>query len=279
MNSIPGPRAARTQVPHPADPACADAQADRPTAAVAGPGADSGRDRSFAAEPGGSPDVERAAFRLQVQPEFHAIPLGLGQGEEAFDEQMRQFARDYWGEEEEREPLRKLTTALYSTNSQELAAGGTVYNAFGVFRIAGSDDEEQPSERISRASLTISVRDLDNTNADLAAAGIAETLEQGQGSGEVQLISLPAGPAVVHIAGSRAVWELSDGEHERHFVRIEIWMPFPDEDRLLLLCLSTADVQDLFFYQSVLADVADTITFGESEEPDSGTSPQAPASL
>jgi hypothetical protein len=38
------------------------------------------------------------------------------------------------------------------------------------------------------------------------------------------------------------------------------------DDRLLLLCLSTADVQDLFHYQAVLADIADTITFGDADE-------------
>lgn len=49
-------------------------------------------------------------------------------------------------------------------------------------------------------------------------------------------------------------------------MRIEVWMPFPQENRLLLLCLSTADAQDIYHYQAVLADIADTITFGDAEE-------------
>jgi hypothetical protein len=213
------------------------------------------------------------AFRFQVPPEFHAIPLGLGEDEDTFDEQMAQFARDYWGDAEELEPLRKLTKAMYSANAQELAASGAVYNALAVFPIGGSEDGSQLPERVSRATLTISVRDLDNPNANLAAAGIAEMLDKGKESGEAQLIALPAGPAVVHVAGQRAIWQLPEGKQERFFVRIEIWIPFPDEDdRLLLVCLSTADAQDLFLYQAVLADIADTIAFGEAEEP--ATAPQ-----
>ncbi|MGC0399907.1 hypothetical protein RKD27_002551 [Streptomyces sp. SAI-126] len=206
------------------------------------------------------------AFRFQVQPEFHAIPLATGGAEEEFDEQMRKFARDYWGEHEQLEPIRRFTAAMYGVNSQQLTADGTVYHALGVFPIGGTADGSLPPERVSRCTLTVSVRDIGNPDPHLVVAGIAETLDQGKGSGEVQMITLSAGPAVLHIAGSRAVWGLSDGEEqERFFVRVEIWMPFPAEDRLLLVCLSTADVQDLFHYQAVLADIADTITFGDAE--------------
>ncbi|MFI6439470.1 hypothetical protein [Streptomyces sp. NPDC050759] len=209
---------------------------------------------------------DRAAFRFQVQPEFHPIPLGIGVDEETFDEKMREFARAYWGEREELEPIRRFTAAMYAVNSQQLAAEGTVYNALGVFPIGGTADGSHPPERVSRCTLAVSVRDLDNPDPDVSAVGIAETLDKGESAGEIQLVTLPAGPAVVHVAGSRAVWDLPDGEQERFFVRIEIWMPFPGDDRLLLLCLSTADVQDLFHYQAVLADIADTITFDDVEE-------------
>ncbi|MFF3329440.1 hypothetical protein ACFYWX_07710 [Streptomyces sp. NPDC002888] len=218
--------------------------------------------------------AETAAFHFQVPSEFHAVPLGLGDDEDAFDAQVRQFARDYWGEREDLEPLRKVTTAMYAANAQNLVEGGTVYNALGIFPIGGSADGSEPPERISRATLTVSVRDLDNPDPHFTAAGIAEALDKADQGSEVQLVSLPVGPAVVHIAGSRAVWELPEGEttgepreQERFFVRIEVWVPFPGENRLLLLCLSTADVQDLFHYQSVLADIADTVAFGEDEAP------------
>ncbi|MFC8671134.1 hypothetical protein [Streptomyces griseorubiginosus] len=207
-----------------------------------------------------------AAVHFRVQPEFHPIPLGAGVDEETLDEQMREFARQYWGDQDELEPVRRLTSAIYGVNSRQLAAGGTVYQALGVFPVGGTADGSQPPERVSRCTLTVSVRDLDNPAPHLAAVGIAETLAQGRASGEVQPVTLPAGPAVVHVAGSRAVWERADGEHERFFVRVELWLPFPAEDRLLLLCLSTADVQDLFHYQAVLADIADTIVFGDSEK-------------
>jgi hypothetical protein len=215
---------------------------------------------------GTEPEDGPAAFRFQVQQEFHAIPLGTSGDEETFDEHMRKFARDYWGDQEELEPIRRSTAAMYGVNSQQLTADGTVYHALGIFPIGGTADGSQPPERVSRCTLSVSVRDLENPDSHLVAAGIAETLDRGNESGEIQLIDLPAGPAVLHITGSRAVWGLSDGgEQERFFVRIEIWMPFPGEDRLLLVCLSTADVQDLFHYQAVLADIADTITFGDIE--------------
>jgi hypothetical protein len=207
-----------------------------------------------------------AALRFLVQPEFHPIPLGTGTDEGTFDEQMREFARDYWGEQDELEPIRRFTAAMYGVNSQRLAAGGTVYQALGIFPIGGTADGSQPPERVSRCTLTVSARDLDNPAPHIAAAGIAETLAQSEDGGEVQLVTLPAGPAVVHVAGSRAVWTLADGEQESFFVRVELWLPFPEEDRLLLLCLSTADVQDLFHYQAVLADIADTIVFGDAED-------------
>lgn len=133
------------------------------------------------------------AFRFQVQSEFHPIPLGLGVDEETFDEQIREFARDYWGEQEDLEPIRRFTAAMYSANSQQLAADGTVYHALGIFPIGGTADGSQPPERISRGTLTVSVQDLDNPSPHLAAAGIAETLDKGEESGEVQLIDLPAG--------------------------------------------------------------------------------------
>jgi len=189
------------------------------------------------------------AFRFRVGPEFHAVPLD----EDAVDE-MRRFAHDYWGEREELAPLRALTEALYEENARMLTEGGAVYNALGVFPLDGTP------ERVGRATLTVGVRELDNPDPLLTATGIARTLER---SGEAQLISLPAGPAVVHITGSRAVWDLPEGEREQYFVRVEVWLPFPAEDRLLLLCLSTPDVQDLRHYQAVLADIAGTVAFGE----------------
>ncbi|MDH6439627.1 hypothetical protein M2158_008168 [Streptomyces sp. SAI-144] len=205
------------------------------------------------------------AFRFQVQPEFHVIPLGLGADESAFDAQMAAFARDYWGGQEEREPLRALTAALYGANSQHLASEGAVYSAMGVFPVGGSADESEPPERVSRCTLLVSVQDLDNPDPMLAAAGIAETLARGEGGGDVLPVGLPAGPAVVHVSGTRMVWELPDGRRERFAIRIEIWLPFPDEDRVLLMSLSTADVQDLYMYQAVLADIADSITFDEGD--------------
>ncbi|MFJ8871319.1 hypothetical protein ACIRD6_36915 [Streptomyces sp. NPDC102473] len=211
------------------------------------------------------------AFSFHVQPEFHAVPLSLGEDAEAFHERLRDFAEDYWGERQGLERLRRLTTAMYAANAQTLVEGGTVYNAIGVFPIGGSADGAQPSARHSRATLTISVRELANPDPHLTAAGIAESLDKAVGSGEgaeTQLVTLPAGPAVVRIAGSRAAWDLPDGEQECFFVRIEVWLPFPDDDRLLLLCLSTADVQDLHFYQAVLADIADTVAFGADNQPE-----------
>ncbi|MET7651186.1 hypothetical protein [Streptomyces sp. NPDC005486] len=214
-------------------------------------------------------DARPPALRFRVQREFRAVPLGLETDEGALDARVRQFARDYWGEREDLEPLRRLTTAMYTVNTQNLVEGGTVYHAIGVFPI-GNADGPQPPERISRATLTVSVRDLENPDPHFTAAGIAEALDKAGDGGEVQLVSLAVGPAVVRVAGSRAVWEAPEGEAgepERFFVRIEVWVPFPAEDRLLLLCLSTADVGDLFHYQAVLADIADTLAFDEAEVP------------
>jgi hypothetical protein len=207
--------------------------------------------------------AESTGFRFEVQQEFHEIPLGIGVDEDAFSEQMTKFSRGYWGEQEEREPIRMLTAALHGANSRNLAAEGAVYNALGVFPLVSSADNSGPPERVSRCTLLVSVRDLDNPDPALAAAGIAETLERSREGGEVKPIQLPAGPAVLHLTGTRSVWELPDGEQERFSIRMEIWLPFPEENRLLLVSLSTADVQDLNMYQAVLADIADTITFGE----------------
>lgn len=217
------------------------------------------------------------AFRFQVQPEFHPVPLGLGEDEDTLHERLRRFSHDYWGEREDLEPLRRLTTATYAANAEGLAAGGTVYSALGIFPIGGTSDGSEPPERVSRATLTVSVRDLANPDPHLTAAGISEALDKTSAGGEVQPITLPAGPAVVHVAGARAVWDLPEGEQERFFVRIEVWLPFPAEDRLLLLCLSTADVQDLYHYQAVLADIADTIAFGEDEAPAPAEAAPSPA--
>ncbi|MDF6023089.1 hypothetical protein [Streptomyces sp. JH34] len=218
---------------------------------------------------GGSP-TSPTAFRFQVPPEFQTVPLGIGEDEDAFGEQLRSFARDYWGERGDLEQLHRLTKAMYAANAETLVAGGAVHNALGIFPVGGSSDGSQPPERVSRATLTVSVRELGNPDPHVTAAGIAESLDHAAGDGnegETQLVTLPAGPAVVRIAGSRAVWELPDGEQERFFVRIEVWLPFPGEDRLLLFCLSTADVQDLYLHQAVLADIADTVEFGETDGP------------
>lgn len=210
-------------------------------------------------------DLGGPAFRFQVQSEFHEIPLGTGTGESAFDARMAAFASDYWGDQEEREPLRVLTAGMYGANSRQLASEGAVYNAMGVFPVGGSEDGSEPPERVSRCTLLASVQDLDNPDPMIAAAGIAETLARSEDGGDVLPVRLPAGPAVVHVAGTRMVWELPDGGQERFAIRIELWLPFPDEDRVLLMSLSTADVQDLYMYQAILADIADTITFGQGE--------------
>lgn len=220
---------------------------------------------------------EPTAFRFQVQQDFHEIPLALGVDEDAFDERMADFARDYWGEAEELEPLRKALKAMYAVNARQLATEGAVYHALGVFPIGGTADGAEAPERVSRCSLVVSVRDLEVPEPGLAAAGIAEWLGRSSAGGEAHLITLPAGPAVVHVSGSRAVWEREGGEEERFFARIEVWMPFPDQDRVLLLCLSTSDVQDLFMYQAVLADVVDTVVFGSSEVAGEAGEPAVPA--
>ncbi|WP_329121643.1 hypothetical protein [Streptomyces sp. NBC_01465] len=220
-------------------------------------------------------EVEPATVSFQAQSEFHEVPLGVGVDEETLDEQLREFSRDYWGDREDWEPLRRMFAAMQAANSEQLAASGAIYQAMGVFPIAGSADEDAPA-RISRCTLLVSVRELDNPDPEVTAAGIAETLAHGSDGGESQLVSLPVGPAVVHVAGQRAVWEREDGEQERFLVRIEVWIPFPAENRLLLVCLSTSDVQDLHLYQAVLADIADTITFG-NPEPAEETAAAVPA--
>ncbi|MGW0708764.1 hypothetical protein ACWD4G_22935 [Streptomyces sp. NPDC002643] len=252
-------------------------------------------------------DAAPPAFQFQLQREFHTVPLGIGEDADAFDAQVRQFARDYWGEREELEPLRKLTKAMYAASAQNLVAGGVVHNALGIFPIGGTADGSEPPERISRATLTVSVRTVRNPDPHFTAAGIAESLDKAGDGSEVQLIALPAGPAVVRVAGSRAVWERPEdtpdgtgqpdgtgrpdamgqpdptgqpdgtGQLERYFVRIEVWVPFPGEDRLLLFCLSTSDVEDLFRYQAILADIADTLTFGEAEPPPAAEEAAPPA--
>ena len=58
--------------------------------------------------------VRETAFRFQVQPEFHPVPLGIGEDEDTLHERLRRFSHDYWGEREDLEPLRRLTTAAYS---------------------------------------------------------------------------------------------------------------------------------------------------------------------
>lgn len=224
--------------------------------------------------PKSGPEEEgAAAFRFEVQPEFHEVPLGIGLDEDTFTERMRAYARDYWGDREDWEPLRRMFTAVHAANAQQLAADGVVYQALGIFPIGGTADGTQAPERVSRCTLLISVRELDNADPALAAAGIVETLASTNDGGEAQLVTLPAGPAVVNVAGSRAVWTLPDGEQERFFVRIELWLPFPQENRMLLFCLSTSDAQDLFHYQAVLADIADTVSFAGTED---GTGDGAP---
>ncbi|UXY22267.1 hypothetical protein N8I84_28910 [Streptomyces cynarae] len=206
---------------------------------------------------------ESVAFRFQAQPEFHEVPLGIGIDEDALDEQMRSFARDYWGNREDWEPLRRMFAAVHTANAQQLASQGVVYYALGVFPIGGTADGAVPPERISRCTLLVSTRELDNSNPVVSAAGIAEALAHSNPDGEVQPVRIPAGPAVISIGASRAVWSLPDGgEQERFLVRIELWVPFPADNRLLLFCLSTSDVHDLHRYQAILADIADTISFG-----------------
>ncbi|MDH6567409.1 hypothetical protein M2160_002430 [Streptomyces sp. SAI-117] len=224
-----------------------------------------------------NPEPASPAFRFEVQPEFHEIPLGANPDDAPLDEQMVAFARDYWGGQAEREPLCALTAALYSVNSRHLVSEGAVYYAMGVFPVGGGEDGSKSQERVSRCNLLVSVQELNNPDPVLAVAGIAETLARRKDGGDVQPVRLPAGPAVVHIAGTRMVWESADGEQERFSVRIEIWLPFPDEDRVLLMCLSTTDVQDLYMYQAVLADIADTIAFDDSSRDRRGDPAVSPA--
>ncbi|MFF3343248.1 hypothetical protein [Streptomyces flavidovirens] len=204
------------------------------------------------------------AVSFQAQQEFYEIPLGIGVEEEVLDEQMREFSRDHWGDREEWEPLRRMFAGMHTANAQQLASGGAIYQAMGVFPLGGTTNGSQPPERISRCTLLVSVRELDNPDPTVSVAGITEALSRTNDGGETQLVSLPAGPAVLNIAGSRAVWDLAEGEQERFLIRIELWLPFPTENRLLLFCLSTSDVEDLFMYQAVLADIADTIAFGDT---------------
>ncbi|MGA5584557.1 hypothetical protein ACPCIY_26145 [Streptomyces thermodiastaticus] len=216
-------------------------------------------------------------LHFQIPSEFHEIPLAIGNDESAHERQLEQFAQGYWGGRDDLAPLRELTKTLYAVTTQDLVAGGTVYSAFGIYPMGGDLNGSQPPERISRATLTISVREMENPDPYFTAAGIAETLEKApdtEGS-EVQPVSLRAGPAVVRIVGSRMVWELQEGDLERFSVRIEVWLPFPHDDKVLLLCMSTPDVEDLLHYQGILADIANSVRFGEDSPTNQQVTPSS----
>lgn len=216
-----------------------------------------------------TPDAEgpeRTAVSFQVQREFHEVPLGIEGDTDTLDQQMREFAEAYWGAHEGRKPVRDLFAAAQTANSEQLAADGVLRHFMGVFPVAETTtDGAERAERISRCTLLVSVRDIDNHDPEVSAVGIAKVLSAGDKDG-VQLVSLPVGPAVVRIAGSRAVWDIAGGAKERYLIRIELWVPFPEEDRLLLCCLSTSHVEDLVLYQGVLSEIADTISFGDLSE-------------
>ncbi|TSB22437.1 hypothetical protein [Streptomyces benahoarensis] len=210
-------------------------------------------------------------FRFRVPQGFHEVPLGVTP--EAHAELLQEFAREYWGQGAELEPLRAMTGALYGAARQALAAQGVRYQAVGVFprrefvegRTGIPGEEGEPLPYV-RNTLLATVRDLNSPDQDLAAAGIAELLFRQYPDDEVVRVSLPAGPAVLHLAASRLLWGGPDTPDQlagtvRTTVRLELWIPFPSGDRILLLALTTPDTGDLDTHQALLAEVASTVEF------------------
>ncbi|MFG2227680.1 hypothetical protein [Streptomyces sp. NPDC048644] len=235
-----------------------------------------------------APDVPM--FRFRVPHGFHEVPLGVTP--EAHAQLLQEFAQDYWGDDEGLAPLRAMTGALYGAARHALAAQGVRYQAVGIFPRAADTqrdgEHEEPSDEqdkplpYARNSLLAAVHDLESRDPDLAAAGIAETLFRQHPDDEVVRVDLPAGPAVLHAAASRLLWDGPDAPEQladtvRTTARLELWIPFPSGDRILLLTLTTPDTEDLDTHQALLAEVAGTVEFAIEGEfpPDEPADPRA----
>ncbi|NYI06517.1 hypothetical protein [Allostreptomyces psammosilenae] len=173
--------------------------------------------------------------------------------------------------------------AMLHSSGELLMAGGTVHRSVAVVELDGG--------RWSCANMTVTVRDLGAPNAEVAAAGVYQLLAR-QNDVEVLPVTTAAGPAVVRVAAARTIWSPQDAsaagdvrddeaslnpaaDSSGHdgaswSVQVECWVPVSAGKRVAVFVLSTTEPRDLQFWQSVLADIVNTVTPQSSKEAVSG---------
>lgn len=180
--------------------------------------------------------------------DFHDLPLLLPP--EAFDAALLGLAAKIWsgGTAFQRE----ATAMAYGQMVQALEADGTLYAAVGLF--------ETEAEEVSLANLLARVERARSDRPEIVAASLHETLSL-EDHRDVHRVDLNCGPAVVSFHAT----EFGGGQVENSvaFAHIELYVPSPFGEDILIITLSTPSLAELPVYVGLMARLGDTIRFAK----------------
>jgi hypothetical protein len=213
---------------------------------------------SVAVPPAGDDELD---IRWEVPVIFHSLGVALSEEDRAAH--IAEVAAEVWSGGTEFQ--RSTVADWYREIAAEAAEDGVVYTGFALL---GTEDD-----RVSIATLVVLAEESDTSDPEIAAAALVELLSMDP-SHEVFRSDVSCGPAVVSISGM--VMDLTEQAGEPtslSLAQTEVYIPVPGADTLLVCRLSTPSIADFPEYVTMLAQMADTVTYN----PSGATAEAAPA--
>ncbi|MEV4611395.1 hypothetical protein AB0K43_02165 [Kitasatospora sp. NPDC049258] len=190
-------------------------------------------------------------IRWEVPVFFHSLGLALPEPERAAH--LAEIAAEIWsgGTAYQRETV----AGWYGEIAADAAEDGAVYAGLSLL---GTEDD-----RITAATLVILAEEADTADPEVAAAALVELLSLDPAH-EVIRTEIACGPAVLVVSGT--VLDLSGragdgGTASLELAQAEVYVPVPGADTLVVFRLSTPSLPEFPEYVTILARMADTVTY------------------
>ncbi|MGW7532610.1 hypothetical protein [Amycolatopsis sp. NPDC054798] len=199
---------------------------------------------------------EPPGFSIFLPDGFIALPSG-----EIDEEKFRSLAASVsaeFGAEPDAEIDQGIaeTTAMLATTAAMAEAGGSSYTAAGFFR--SPDDPRRPIMAVVNCFCLES----DHSSATVAISGLEE-VQRSTATGPVEVVELPAGPAVIAQSATRGSISIGEGSVQVAEHAITAWIPGPKV--VLGLAVTSNNPEDWTHVTDLARGIFDTFEWADAD--------------